>query len=197
MKVLISTTNNGKKKEIAALCAGFPVELCFPNDLGITIDVEETGATYAENALLKAETLCRLSGLITLSDDTGLEVDALDGRPGLHSGRYVAVEGATDADRRAKLIAELRQFPTPWTARFYCAVAVAVPGKDSRIFDGEVMGEIRPAESGDHGFGYDRLFWIPQLGKTMAYLDMAEKNQISHRAMAVKKALDFLMNHSG
>lgn len=193
MKLLIATNNNGKKNEITALFEGVPVELCFPAELGIDIDVEETGSTYAENAILKAETLCQLSGLLTLADDTGLEVAALDGRPGLHSKRYVSTPGATDADRRAKLLAELADKPTPWLARFVCTVAVAAPGMPTQSFDGEVQGEIITRESGDYGFGYDRIFWIPQVSKTLADLPMPEKNQISHRAMAVNKAIQYLL----
>jgi XTP/dITP diphosphohydrolase len=193
MKLLIATNNNGKKKEISALFDGVPVELCFPADLGIDRDVDETGSTYAENAALKAETLCKLSGMLTLADDTGLEVAALDGRPGLHSKRYVSIEGATDADRRAKLLSELADKPTPWLARFVCTVAVAAPGVPTQYFDGEVQGEIITRESGEFGFGYDRIFWIPQAGKTLADLPMPEKNQVSHRAMAVKKAIQYLL----
>lgn len=193
MKILIATNNNGKKKEIAALFEGVPIELCFPADLGIDRDVEEIGLTYAENAALKAETLCKLSGLVTLGDDTGLEVAALDGRPGLHSKRYVDTHGATDADRRAKLLAELADKPAPWLARFVCTVALAAPGAATLYFDGEVQGEIITRESGDHGFGYDRIFWIPQVGKTLADLPMPEKNLISHRAVAVKKAIQYLL----
>jgi XTP/dITP diphosphohydrolase len=195
MKLLIATNNNGKKKEIAALFEGVPVELCFPADLGIDTDVEETGSTYAENAALKAETLCKISGLLTLADDTGLEVFALDGHPGLHSKRYVSTPGATDADRRAKLLAELADKPSPWLARFVCTVAVAAPDMPTQYFDGAVQGEIITCESGDYGFGYDRIFWIPLVGKTLADLPMPEKNQISHRAMAVKKAIKYLLKY--
>lgn len=193
MKLLIATNNKGKKAEISALFEGHPFELCFPADLGIDQDVEETGSTYAENAALKAETLSKLSGLLTLADDTGLEVAALDGRPGLHSARYVPIAGATDADRRAKLLAELVDKPTPWLARFVCVVAVAAPGMPTQCFEGEVQGEIITRESGEFGFGYDRIFWIPQAGKTLADLPMPEKNLISHRAMAVKKAIQHLL----
>ncbi|MBA4383991.1 MAG: non-canonical purine NTP pyrophosphatase, RdgB/HAM1 family [Anaerolinea sp.] len=197
MKLLIATNNDGKKKEISALFEGLPIELCFPADLGIDQDVDETGSTYAENAILKAETLCRLSGLLTLADDTGLEVMALDSRPGLHSARYVPTPGATDADRRAKLLTELADKQAPWLARFVCVVAVAAPGMPTQSFDGEVQGEIITRESGEYGFGYDRLFWIPQVSKTLADLPMPEKNQISHRAMAVNKAIKYLMKYSG
>jgi len=192
MKILIATNNKGKKVEISALFEGHPFELCFPADLGIDKDVDETGTTYAENAALKAETLCQLSGLVTLADDTGLEVAALDGRPGLHSARYVPIPGATDADRRAKLLSELADKPSPWLARFVCSVAVAAPNLPTQYFEGEVKGEIITRESGDFGFGYDRIFWIPQAGKTLADLPMPEKNLISHRAMAVNKAIKYL-----
>lgn len=193
MQLLIATTNHGKKKEIASLFSGTPIELLFPSDLGINVDVEETGSSYAENAVLKAETFCKLSGRLTLADDTGLEVDALDDRPGLHSARYVPIAGATDADRRAQLLAELAGKPAPWLARFFCVVALASPQAETQCFEGEVRGEIIRQESGEQGFGYDRLFWIPQLNKTMADLSMQEKNQVSHRAMAVKKAIQYLL----
>ncbi len=188
-KILIATTNPGKQTEILSLFEGQPFELVFPRDLGITTEVEETGSTYAENAILKAETLCRLSGLVTLADDTGLEVDALDGRPGLHSARYVPVKGATDADRRARLLLELAAKPSPWTARFVCVVAVCQPAGSTDCFEGEVRGEIITQESGEYGFGYDRIFWIPAAQRTLADLDLAEKNRVSHRALAVKQAI--------
>jgi XTP/dITP diphosphohydrolase len=193
MKILIATTNAGKKREIASLFEGTSFELIFPGDLGISTDVEETGTTYAENAALKAETLCGLSGMTTLADDTGLEVEALDGRPGLHSARYVGIQGATDADRRTKLLTELNSKPAPWRARFVCVVALSAPGKPTMYFEGEVGGEIIRQESGEHGFGYDRLFWIPQVSKTLAELTLKEKNGISHRAMAVNKAIQYLI----
>jgi non-canonical purine NTP pyrophosphatase (RdgB/HAM1 family) len=192
MKLFIATTNKGKRKEISSLFESTSFELVFPEDLHLYAEVIETGETYAENAALKAETLCKLSNMLTLADDTGLEVDALDGRPGLHSARYIPIEGATDADRRAHLLEELRDKPTPWLARFCCVVALATPHKPTLFFEGEVIGQILQQESGEHGFGYDRLFFIPQMNKTMADLSMQEKNQISHRAMAVKKVIQEL-----
>jgi len=191
-KILIATTNPGKQTEILSLFKDQPFQLVFPRELGITTEVEETGLTYAENAILKAETLCRLSGMVTLADDTGLEVDALDGRPGLHSARYVPISGATDADRRARLLQELAGKPAPWTARFVCVVALAAPGKPSQCFEGEIKGEMTKQESGEHGFGYDRIFWIPTVQRTLADLDMTEKNRVSHRALAVRQAINYL-----
>lgn len=192
MKILIATTNKGKKSEIISLFQDTPFELVFPADLGITTEVEETGATYEENAALKARALCQQSGLLTLADDTGLEVEALDGRPGVHSARYLPNEDATDADRRAKLLSELKDKPAPWRARCICVVALASPDGRVELFEGELLGEISQRESGEYGFGFDRSFWIPQVNKTLADLRMQEKNQISHRAMAVKKVIQRL-----
>lgn len=189
MRVLIATTNKGKRKEFSSLLAGVNVELVFPNEVGISLEVAETGSTYTDNALLKSQTLCKASGLITLADDTGLEVDALGGRPGLYSARYAGETAKSDPDRRAHLLLELANHPQPWTARFVCVVALAHPGGETATFEGSVTGEIIPQERGEHGFGYDRIFYIPAAGKTMAELTLEEKNDFSHRAMAVKAAL--------
>ncbi len=164
-----------------------------PSDLGITIEVPETGSSYDENAAIKAQAFLEASGIAVISDDTGLEVDALNGAPGLHSARYSSLPGATDSDRRAKLLGALAGLPQPWTARFRCTVAVAAPGQEIQLFRGAVEGEIIDRESGDHGFGYDRLFWIPEAGKTLADLTLEEKNTFSHRAVAVKNAIPYLL----
>ena len=195
MQLLIATTNSGKKKEFIALLEGTGLHLLFPDDLGIKMEVEETGSTYAENAILKAETLCKCSNLPTLADDTGLEVEALNGRPGLHSARYARALVNTDAGRRSELLKELSQFPQPWLAKFVCVVALAFPDKPTMTFDGEVCGEIIADERGEHGFGYDRIFNMPQKGGTMAEIDLSIKNQCSHRAIAVNKARDFLLSN--
>ncbi len=192
MKILVATNNQGKKKEIMALFEGSGVELVFPDQLKIETDVEESGSTYAENAALKAETLCAISGMPTIADDTGLEVEALEGRPGLYSARYHPDPFATDVDRRARLLAELKEKPAPWRARFVCVVAYARPNQPTLFFEGELRGEIIPQESGDLGFGYDRLFGIPEKNKTLADLSMAEKNQISHRARAITRLKEYL-----
>jgi len=115
------------------------------------------------------------------------------GRPVLHSARYSPIPGATDADRRAKLLAELSGKPHPWLAHFHCCVAVAIPGSEIEYFDGDVYGEIVTEERGEHGFGYDRLFWIPAADKRLAELDLHGKNVFSHRAIAVKKAIPYLI----
>jgi len=193
-KILLGTTNTGKLRELRALLASLPVELLEPNQLGLHLQVAETGASYAENALIKAIAYQEASGCVTLADDTGLEVDLLDGAPGVHSARFVDQSGASDKDRRVKLLHQLAGFPQPWLARFRCVVAVAVPDGEIRLFEGEVEGEVINEECGDHGFGYDRLFYIPAAKKTLAELDLEEKNKFSHRAAAIKKALPYLLS---
>lgn len=192
MKLLIATTNHGKMAELTDLLNGLVFEIVTPANLGLNVDVEETGESYAANAILKAESFSHLSGLLTIADDTGLEVDALGGRPGIHSARYVDGPGATDAARRAKLIRELATFSRPWTAHFHCSVAVASPGLQTRAFEGNAFGQIMPEERGEFGFGYDCLMVLDGVGKTLAEMQMEEKNQHSHRAAAVKAALPYL-----
>ena len=189
--LLIATNNPGKRVEFEALLAGLDARLVNPADLGLAVDVEETGTTYAENARLKAETLARLTGLLTLGDDSGVEVAALAGRPGLHSARY-AGPGASDADRRQKLMHELRQAPAPRPARFVAVVAIARVDLETRCFEGVVEGEIILEERGAGGFGYDPLFYMPAYQATMAELPEAVKNRLSHRGRAVVEALPYL-----
>ena len=190
--LLIATTNPGKIVEIQDLLEGLPFRLHLPADLGIRLHVEETGRTYAENAALKARAYCDAGGMLTLADDSGLEVAALGGAPGLHSARYSPRPGAKDADRRALLLANLADQPRPWLARFVCAVAVAAPGREVQLAFGECPGEILPEERGSNGFGYDPIFYLAGLGRTMAELTRAEKNTLSHRARAVHAALPVL-----
>jgi XTP/dITP diphosphohydrolase len=194
-KLVIATNNPGKRREYEALLAGLPATLVLPSELALEADVPETGATYAENARLKATALAEASGLATLGDDSGLEVAALDGRPGLYSARY-AGRGASDADRRQKLLQELRQVAPPRPARFVCVVAVAVPGEGGgvvvRDFEGDCRGEIALEARGSSGFGYDPVFFVPEYGRTMAELPEALKNTLSHRARAVQAARAYL-----
>lgn len=192
-KLLIATNNKGKVVELRALLQGIPAELAVPEDIGLELDIPEDGLTYAENAGTKAAAFARASGLISLADDSGLEVEALDGAPGLHSARYLGRPGATDAERRAYLLQNLSGKPRPWIARFRSAVAIAVPGGNVRFAEGTCEGEIIPEERGTGGFGYDRLFFIPSAGRTMAELSLTEKNRISHRARAVIKARPILL----
>jgi XTP/dITP diphosphohydrolase len=190
--ILIATTNPGKRKEMQALLQGLPVNLILPSDINLHIDVVEDGSTYAENAALKARAFGEASRMLTLADDSGLEVDALDGQPGIYSARYAPLPHASDADRRAYLLKNLSAKPRPWPAHFHCAVAIWVPGQPMQYAEGICPGEIIPEERGANGFGYDPIFLLPELGRSMAELSMDEKNRLSHRARAVHAALPIL-----
>ena len=191
-KLLIATNNQGKLEEIRVILKNLEVQLLSPADIGLELEVEEDGQTYAENAAKKALAFSRASGLISLADDSGLEVDALDGAPGLHSARYSTLPNATDADRRATLLLNLSRHPRPWAARFRATIAIAGPGRSAQLVEGICPGEIIPEERGTGGFGYDPIFLIKELGKTMAELEMDEKNRLSHRGRALRKAIPVL-----
>jgi XTP/dITP diphosphohydrolase len=197
VRLLIASTNRGKLREIQAVLAGLPVDLVLPADLGMTLHVDETGETYAENAALKARAYCQASSLLTLADDSGLEVAALNGAPGLHSARYSPLPGASDADRRALLLQTLKSYPMPtgspgWPAHFHCTVAIAQPGGSLHFSEGRCDGYIIPQERGHNGFGYDPVFFIPEHHATMAELPDQVKNRISHRARALQAAIPLL-----
>jgi XTP/dITP diphosphohydrolase len=191
LQLLLATNNPGKLHELMPLLDDMPLHIVTPHALGLHLDVAETGTTYAENARLKAEAFAHASGLLTLADDSGLEVDALSGAPGVYSARY-AGEAASDADRRAKLIHVLRQVPAPRRARFRCVIAIAQPGGAIDYFEGVCAGEIILEERGVNGFGYDPVFYLPEQGCTMAELPSAVKNRMSHRARAAQAARLFL-----
>lgn len=191
-KLLIATNNKDKVKELQHLLKDAGLELVTPADINLDLEVEEDGRTYAENAAKKATAFAQASGLLSLADDSGLEVDALDGAPGLYSKRYSPKPNASDSDRRAYMIENLRNKPRPWTAHFHATIAIAVPNKDVHVVDGNCYGEIIPAERGSGGFGYDPIFLFPELGRTMAELEMEEKNRLSHRARAVMNAIPML-----
>lgn len=197
-KLLLATNNPGKVKEILEITHDWGVEVLTPAQIDLHLEIEESGLTYAENAALKARAFAQAAGLLSMADDSGLEVDALDGNPGLHSARYSPLPNASDADRRAYLLEQLRGLPRPWTARFRCIVAIASPDGETRFAEGICPGEIIPEERGDNGFGYDPIFLLPDSGLTMAQLPMQEKNQLSHRARAVCAAravvMEFLKN---
>lgn len=191
-KLLVATGNPGKLREFRALLDLPGLRLLTPADLGLQIDVAEVGATYAQNAALKAAAFARTAGLLTLADDSGLEVDALDGLPGIRSARFAPQPGATDADRRAYLLQRLEGLPRPWSAHFHCTVALATPAGGMMFAEGQCPGEIIPEARGQNGFGYDPIFLLPALGRTMAQLSEEEKNRLSHRARAVMAAQPLL-----
>jgi len=199
-KLLIGTNNQGKVKELQDLLKDTGIELITPAQIHLDLDVIEDGHTYAENATKKAVAFAHASGLISLADDSGLEVDALDGAPGLYSARYSPKLNATDRDRRLYLLQNLQDKPHPWTARFHATIAIGVPNGETYLTEGFCEGEIIPEERGVGGFGYDPIFLLTGLGKTMAELSMEEKNRLSHRARAVIKAkliLEALFSKSG
>jgi XTP/dITP diphosphohydrolase len=192
-KLLLATNNHGKVEEMRAILAHLDLHLLTPFEIGLDLQVSEDGSTYAENAILKAVAFAEASGLISLADDSGLEVDALDGLPGLHSHRFASWPKATDADRRNYLLKMLQGKERPWLARFRATVALAHPDGDVQLASGDCPGEIIPEERGTNGFGYDPIFLIPGTGRTMAELDMQEKNRISHRANALRNAEAILL----
>ena len=187
-KLLIATNNKGKVKELQELLKDTGIELVTPAEIDLQLEVVEDGSTYAENATKKAIAFANASGLISLADDSGLEVDAMDGAPGLYSARYSPKPNANDADRRAYLLQNLQDKPRPWTARFHATIVIATPNGVVHLTEGICEGEIVPEERGTGGFGYDPIFLLSELGKTMAELSMDEKNRLSHRAKAVMKA---------
>jgi len=191
-KLLIATNNEGKAREYRSLLRGIPFRLVTMADEGITTDVPETGKSFEENAILKAKALAAAAGLLTLADDSGIEVDALDGGPGVLSHRY-AGENTTDADRYKFLLEKLKGVPDDKrTARFRCVIAIAAPDGTVRTVSGECRGVLTTSPRGYNGFGYDPIFYVPELGRTMAEISPEEKNKISHRARAAEKARKLL-----
>jgi XTP/dITP diphosphohydrolase len=191
-KLLLATNNKGKAREYRSLLSGVPFELVTPDEVGIKTEVEEVGESFEENARLKATTLAAESQLLSLADDSGLEVDALGGEPGALSARY-AGEGASDGDRVSYLLTKLEGVPKEKrAARFRCVIAIATPEGDIELCSGECDGIIAFEPKGKRGFGYDPIFYLPELKKTMAELPPEEKNRISHRGRAAEKASQLL-----
>jgi XTP/dITP diphosphohydrolase len=190
-QLLIATNNLGKLREIRQILntPDFSLDCLSLTEVGIAQEIAETGDTYAANALLKAEFAARTSGLPSLGDDSGLEVDALGGRPGLYSARYAP----TQPERWTKLLSELKD--VPWekrTATFRCVVALVAPGHETQIVEGNCTGYIGFELKGSGGFGYDPLFFMPEFNCTMAELEEETKNRVSHRGRAVLKAKEIL-----
>lgn len=195
-KILLASNNKGKLNEIIALLADLDIELVTPAELGLDMEVAEDGQSYAENAARKGLAFAHAANILTLADDSGLEVDALDGAPGLYSARFSSKPGATDADRRAYLLLQLSGKPQPWKACFRCVIALATPSGELKYTEGVCPGEVIPEERGSNGFGYDPIFFLPELSRTMAQLDVNEKNKLSHRARAVIAARPLILELS-
>ena len=184
MKYVLATHNPGKLKEMGALLARFGGEVVSPKDLGLTVDVEETGTTFAENAMLKAKAICAAAQLPAIADDSGLCVDALNGGPGVYSARYGG-EGLDDRGRYMLLLNNMRG-QTTRAAHFACAIACAFPNGDTLTAEGRCDGTIAFAPMGEGGFGYDPVFFVPEKAKTFGQLTAEEKSAISHRGRALE-----------
>jgi len=191
-KLLLATNNQAKVREYRSLLHDLPYELVTLAEQGITTIVSEIGESLKENARLKATLLATESQLLALADDSGLEVDALGGEPGRLSARY-AGENASDRDRVNYLLLQLKGVPQEKrSARFRCVIAIATPDGEVEFCSGECPGFITFEPRGEQGFGYDPVFYLPELGKTMAELPMEIKNQVSHRGQAARKAYQLL-----
>ena len=191
-KLLLASSNLGKIREYRLLLGDLGYQIVTLSEQGISKVTTESGNTYEQNAEMKATTYAKLSQLITLADDSGLEVDALHGKPGIHSARF-AGKNATDADRVTKLLAMMDGIP--WdrrTAHFKCVIAIATPEGKLRLCQGNRHGIIAFEAKGENGFGYDPIFYLPELAKTMAELPLELKNQLSHRGQAAQKARNIL-----
>lgn len=192
MKLVIASGNRGKIAEIKSILYPYFEEIVSMKEIGVISEPEETGETFAENALIKARALAALTGQTVLADDSGLCVDCLGGQPGVRSARY-AGEQHDDEDNRQKLIRECARFPAPRTARFVCAAALVYPDGTEVVTQGEAAGEIILTPLGCDGFGYDPLFYYSPFGKTFAQLAFDTKNSVSHRRaalMALKEHFD-------
>ncbi len=191
--LLVATRNAGKLAELQTLFREAPFRLISLDNTDVSFEVEETGYTFAENAILKATQYGEAAGLPTIADDSGLEVDALGGAPGVLSSRFAGPD-ATDDERNAYLLRTLEEHPgEARTARFRCTIAIYQPGQDVRVVDGTVEGEITDRPRGENGFGYDPVFYVPELGLTTAELSPEHKNRLSHRGIAARKALRALL----
>ncbi len=190
--VLVATNNLHKLEEFRAIFSDLPVRLVSLRDIQLDVEVEETGSTFAENAELKARAYAQMSHLLTLADDSGLEIDALGGAPGVYSARFLGRE--TSYEERFRVILEqLNGIPSARrSARYRCVIALAEPSGTVRTVEGVVEGIIAGSPRGTHGFGYDPIFYLPELGKTFAELESIEKNRISHRARAAQSARKLL-----
>jgi len=192
MKIILATQNPGKVRELRGLLVDEEIEVLSLLDIPDWEDVEETGVTFADNAALKAREAARKTGLIALADDSGLEVDALEGAPGVYSARY-AGEPKDDERNLDKLLQRLETTPeNKRTARFRCALVMVTPFGEEYLTEGTVEGRILTRRRGSDGFGYDPVFYLPEFARTMAELTLPEKNALSHRAQAFRKVIPIL-----
>ena len=184
-KIVFATTNEGKVKEIKEILGDFPIEVVSMKEMGITADIEENGTTFEENSLIKARALVKLTGLPALADDSGLEVDYLNGEPGIYSARYLGRD--TDYDYKNNYIIDKLSGAKgeERSARFVCVISLVLPDGREFVERGVVEGLIGYEQKGENGFGYDPIFYLPEYGKTSAEIPPEEKNRISHRGKAL------------
>ncbi|MGN0329715.1 MAG: XTP/dITP diphosphatase [Kineothrix sp.] len=186
-KIVFATGNAGKMKEIREILKDLDCEVCSMKEMGIDIPIEENGKTFEENAVIKAEAVAAACGEIVLADDSGLEIDYLNGEPGIYSARYMG-EDTPYSIKNANLIERLKGVPEDLRgARFVCVIAAVFPDGEVVSTYGEVKGRIAHSERGSNGFGYDPVFFLPEFGRTTAELSDHEKNSISHRGEALRK----------
>ena len=194
MEIVVATKNKGKIKEIKEVLKGIDAEILSIDEIGLEIEVEEDGRTYSENAAKKAVEVAKRTRKTALADDSGLEIDALNGKPGINSSRFAGVD-ADDRERNLKILEMMKDVPHEKRgARFRCVIAIAEPNGKSYTCEGVCEGEIAESIRGDKGFGYDPIFIIPEYGKTFGELGPEVKDKISHRAKALKKAVEVLMS---
>lgn len=190
--IILATNNKSKVKEISEMMSGSDITFVSLADAGINVEVEETGTTFEENALLKAREICKLSGKPTISDDSGLEIDALDGAPGIYSSRFMGEDTSYDIKNNA-LIEKLENVADPdRTARFRCCMALVLPDGREFVTEGAMEGIIARELKGINGFGYDPILFIPEYNRTSAELSSEEKNNISHRGEALRKMIEVI-----
>lgn len=189
-EIIVASTNQGKIREIRAMLSQIGIEVKSIQDIfHDDIEIEENGKTFQENALIKAQTICNLIHKPTLADDSGLEVDAMDGAPGIYSARFMGYDTSYDIKNQAIIDAVKGK---ERGARFICAMALCVPDEKPILIEEYFNGEINDKIEGENGFGYDPIFYVPELKKTSASLTLEEKNQYSHRAKALKKLYQIL-----
>ena len=190
--IILATNNKSKVKEISEMMSGSDITFESLADAGINVEVEETGTTFEKNALLKAREICKLSGKPTISDDSGLEIDALDGAPGIYSSRFMGEDTSYDIKNNA-LIEKLENIADPdRTARFRCCMALVLPDGREFVTEGAMEGIIAREPKGINGFGYDPILFIPEYNRTSAELSSEEKNNISHRGEALRKMIEVI-----
>lgn len=190
--IILATNNKSKVKEISEMMSGSDITFESLADAGINVEVEETGTTFEENALLKAREICKLSGKPTISDDSGLEIDALDGAPGIYSSRFMGEDTSYDIKNNA-LIEKLENVAdSDRTARFRCCMALVLPDGREFVTEGAMEGIIAREPKGINGFGYDPILFIPEYNRTSAELSSEEKNNISHRGEALRKMIEVI-----